>query len=217
MTDLEVFIRRRNDLYLRYMQGGMKESEYRRQRSKLDALISAIGPSVPASEGGILVLSRISETIFEQYGGSPGFYIRNEASDKTEKTIKSWPIIAGISVDWKTQLDKIVSEEYKRVITSYFGGISVDDKVLAEAYAQGAPRLMSVGSAAERIWKDHSGVILCECDNADCDKIIPIDHDAYIKACGVEGYYRITAEDCPHGCLNYYLSASDGHWKVWSK
>jgi hypothetical protein len=208
-SDLEILMRRLSDLELQKMRG-MKQSDYKRLRSSVQKQINELGPAEPGTRSvtdpdarnGIFVPDEFSKAIFAQF--------KTRSTDKTFK-IPRWPTISGIAVDWTAE----VSEAYKKTIQEYFKGAANGNYYVD---TQPATRFSMAGSAAEKVWKDYNGVILCECDNSDdCDRIIPIDHDAYIKACGVEGYYRITSADCPYGCLGYMLSGNDKHWKVWSK
>lgn len=72
-------------------------------------------------------------------------------------------------------------------------------------------------NAAEMLWRDYSGVVLCECDDADCAAVLEISHDEYIHASGSGGYYRITAPTCAHGVLGASLITREPRWHVWTK
>lgn len=72
-------------------------------------------------------------------------------------------------------------------------------------------------NAAGVLWKDYSGVVLCECDDCDCDAVIDISRDEYLHASGHGGYYRVTSSDCSYGVLGAYLVERGDNYRVWTK
>lgn len=81
-------------------------------------------------------------------------------------------------------------------------------KILMGQYGSGA---------SEMIWREYGGVVLCECDDPDCDSQIDITHDEYIHASGHGGYYRVTNSECNYGVLGAYLVERGKNYRVWTK
>lgn len=71
--------------------------------------------------------------------------------------------------------------------------------------------------APTMIWEEFGGVIVCECDNADCFERITISREDYFKASGRGGYARLTSPNCAYGILGARLIDRAAHWLVWTK
>ncbi len=71
--------------------------------------------------------------------------------------------------------------------------------------------------AADVIWKEYGGIVLCECDDPNCDAQIDITHDEYLHASGNGGYYRVTSSGCSYGVLGAYLVERGKNYHVWTK
>lgn len=72
-------------------------------------------------------------------------------------------------------------------------------------------------NAASVLWDEYGGIVLCECDDADCDAQIEMSREEYMHASGYGGYYRVTSSGCSHGVLGAYLVERGKGYNVWTK
>ena len=78
------------------------------------------------------------------------------------------------------------------------------------------PRSNNYKTIAEQAWDEHGGVVMCECDNLDCERVIEITKEEYVHA-STPGYRRLTHPDCGYGIINSTLVERKPKWNIWDK
>lgn len=214
-------------LVLKFNRGEIRKSDFRREQQRLFEKLSHFNQSGQDDVERDRKDAKIKASIDDAYAMEPKYQWSAWRVAGTSTT-NGW---ISKSDALRKMAERSSSNQYKQQVLGKFsdeadgeyadprrqyGGAGTYDQLLDKSAAQ-PMRQPQITTAAELLWQRYGGVVLCECDDADCDREIAITHDQYIRASGREGFYRLTHSDCHVGVLGYILLERTAHYWVWSR
>lgn len=192
-----------NDLQLAWMNGRMAGSEHRRRYSALMEQKLKLDPPPAVLKPEQMDLGEKTATL--SFGGQT-FMVRTSGVMGQGQWAMVNDMASAMDPEVLARLRSRIAEQAKTLANDWLGG-----------WDMGAIRGPMGVNAAERIWAERNGVIVCECDNADCFNVLTITKAEYLHASGDEGWYRVTSPACAHGILGARLMERQPHYHVWAK
>lgn len=210
------FLRAEIGKYDRGSYVGFGEASIAMQSLSRDEIYSIYGIDVTAMMG------RFSSFYdYNRYARFPSYSKRYTEIDYAREMTNKWsdeipayantPVVyaANVGISYSADFSDLTDDQAEMIGREIGKAMDLETaKIFSGQYGSGA---------AEIVWNEYGGVILCECDSVDCDSRVEVTHEEYLHASGHGGYYRVTHPDCSYGVLGAYLVERGKNYHVWTK